>query len=159
MNRALDVARYVINYSNERDYGISNLKLQKIMYFIQAYFLAYEPDHDPCFPEKIEAWDFGPVIPDVYHEFKQYGSGNIPRITSYIVFNEDALWNVQRKDYDPNIICERERNMIDAVVDRFSDYSASDLVELTHHQAPWKEAYRQGRNCEITQDSIRRYFA
>lgn len=159
MNKALDVARYVINYSNERGYGISNLKLQKIMYFIQAYFLAYEPGHAPCFPERIEAWDFGPVVPAVYHEFKQYGSGNIPIITSYIVFNEKELWNVHREEYNADIIDEEEQKMINAVVDQFSDYSASDLVELTHHQAPWKDAYMQGRNCEITQESIRGYFA
>ena len=37
--KVLDVCRHVINYSNEHDYGISNLKLQKVLYFIQAYFL------------------------------------------------------------------------------------------------------------------------
>ncbi|MFR6290507.1 MAG: Panacea domain-containing protein [Peptococcaceae bacterium] len=159
MNNALDVARYVINYSNEKGYGISNLKLQKIMYFIQAYFLTAEIDSSPCFSEKIEAWDFGPVVPEVYHEFKQYGSGDIPTINSYIVFDKMNIWNSHREEYNPDIINEEEQKMINAVVDQFSDYSASDLVELTHRQAPWKKAYMQGRNCEITQDSIRRYFA
>lgn len=51
----LDVCRYVINYSNDKDYGISNLKLQKILYFIQAYFLISA--NKKCFEEKIEAWD------------------------------------------------------------------------------------------------------
>ena len=53
--KVLDVCRHVINYSNEHDYGISNLKLQKILYFIQAYFLTKKKDHTPCFDEKIEA--------------------------------------------------------------------------------------------------------
>ena len=39
MYNALDVSRYIINYSNDKNYGISNLKLQKILYFVQAYFL------------------------------------------------------------------------------------------------------------------------
>ena len=55
--KVLDVCRHVINYSNEHDYGISNLKLQKVLYFIQAYFLTKKKDHTPCFDEKIEAWD------------------------------------------------------------------------------------------------------
>ena len=62
--KVLDVCRHVINYSNEHDYGISNLKLQKVLYFIQAYFLTKKKDHTPCFDEKIEAWDFGPVVPE-----------------------------------------------------------------------------------------------
>ena len=76
MYDAVSIARFVINYSNKQEYGISNLKLQKIMYFIQAYFLITQDK--PCFSDDIEAWDFGPVVPAAYHEFKQFGSGNIP---------------------------------------------------------------------------------
>lgn len=62
----LDIARYVIKYSNDRDYGVSNLKLQKILYFIQAYFLIQT--NSPCFKEGIETWDFVPVVPAVYKQ-------------------------------------------------------------------------------------------
>ena len=72
-----DVSRYVIKYSNDKGYGISNLKLQKILYFIQAYFLINTPNGNPCFKEKIEAWDFGPVVPEAYREYEQYGSTDI----------------------------------------------------------------------------------
>lgn len=54
----MDVARFIINYSNERDYSISNLKLQKLLYFVQAYYLTSTEEHEPCFKEDIEAWDF-----------------------------------------------------------------------------------------------------
>lgn len=64
MYNVLDVCRYVINYSNDKDYDISNLKLQKLLYFIQAYFLINK--NETCFNETIEAWDFGPVIPKAY---------------------------------------------------------------------------------------------
>ena len=86
--KVLDVSRHVINYSNTQDYGISNLKLQKILYFIQAFFLVSTPEQ--CFEEKIEAWDFGPVVPEAYREYKQYGSGDIPSI-SYIYLNVDYM--------------------------------------------------------------------
>ncbi len=92
----IDVCRHVINYSNEHDYGVSNLKLQKLLYFIQAYFLTNKKDNTPCFDEKIEAWDFGPVVPEAYHEYKQYGSGDIPNIESYILFDEDDIWNSKK---------------------------------------------------------------
>lgn len=87
----LEVCRHVINYSNEKEYGISNLKLQKVLYFIQAYFLIDKTKNAPCFDDKIEAWNFGPVVPAAYHEYKQYGSGDIPTIESYILFDTDNI--------------------------------------------------------------------
>ena len=56
MYRALDVAEYVIRKANAIDDPISNLKLQKILYFIQAEFLITK--NRPCFREEIEAWGF-----------------------------------------------------------------------------------------------------
>lgn len=155
---ALDVSRYVINYSNDKDYGISNLKLQKILYFIQAYFLISTPDGSPCFEEKIEAWDFGPVVPVVYHEYKQFGSTDIPPVLSYIEFDEDNIWNSERKRFDSAIIASNHKTMINAVVDQFADYSATDLVALTHNQAPWVDAYVPRMNNEITLEAIKEYF-
>ncbi len=154
----LDVSRYVINYSNEKDYGISNLKLQKVLYFIQAYFLINEEHETPCFCERIEAWDFGPVAPEAYREYKQYGSTNIPTMKSFIDLDEADIWNSERKLYQTDIISEMDGKLINEVVDKFSDFSATDLVTLTHNQAPWKEAYVPHMNNEITVEAIKRYF-
>ncbi|MCI9137543.1 MAG: DUF4065 domain-containing protein [Lachnospiraceae bacterium] len=158
MYPVLDICRYVINYSNEQDYGISNLKLQKILYFIQAYFLINSERKEPCFGEKIEAWDFGPVVPEAYREYKQYGGGDIPTIASYLEFNEETPWETERKKYTDHLIARKDRRLIDEVVNRFSDYTATDLVNLTHNQAPWKDAYVRNQNNEITVDAIRKYF-
>ena len=49
----LGVCRLIVNYSNEKEYNISNLKLQKLLYYIQAYFLVKKKR--PCFDEDIEA--------------------------------------------------------------------------------------------------------
>ena len=154
----LDVCRYVINYSNKHDYGISNLKLQKVLYFIQAYFLTNKKSHTPCFNEKIEAWDFGPVVPEAYHEYKQYGSGDIPTIKSYILLDNENIWNSKRVLCNDDVITNEDKNLIDKVVDKFSDYSATDLVSLTHRQSPWIDVYVPHQNNEITLDAIRKYF-
>lgn len=153
----LDVCRHVINYSNEKDYGISNLKLQKILYFIQAFFLI--STSEPCFKERIEAWDFGPVVPEAYREYKQFGSCDIPFISHVIDFNYEDMWNSQIYEYKDNIISDENKIRIDAVVDNFADYSATDLVTITHRQAPWKNAYQRGKNNEITIDAIKEYFS
>ncbi|MGN0339506.1 MAG: Panacea domain-containing protein [Lachnospira sp.] len=156
MYKVLDVCRHVINYSNDKDYGISNLKLQKILYFIQAYFLI--STSEPCFVEPIEAWDLGPVVPVAYHEYKQYGSGDIPYVKSYIKFDEENIWNSSDVKFEDNIISENDKHLMDSVVDKFADFSATDLVTLTHQQAPWKNAYVRGMNNTIEIEAIREYF-
>lgn len=151
----LDIARYIINYGNECGYNISNLKLQKILYFVQASFLV--ENHEECFTERIEAWDFGPVVPEVYQEFKMYGSSTIPYIDSYIDLS-NGIWESTRKPYDESIISFEDRKIIDEMVDQCSKYSARDLVEITHSQAPWTDSYVKGWNNEITKESIYNYF-
>jgi len=157
--RVLDVCRYVINYSNRKDYGVSNLKLQKLLYFIQVYFLLNSDNNEPCFSERIEAWDFGPVVPVAYQEYKQYGSTDIPFVDSYMDFDVNDPWNVSIIEFDEDCITEKDKNLINDVVTRLADYSATDLVDITHHQAPWKDVYVKHKNNEITNDSIRKYFS
>ena len=155
MYSALDVARYVVNYSNKKKYGISNLKLQKILYFIQAYFMI-QGKKDGCFYDTIEAWDFGPVVPVVYREYKRYGSCNIPTIETYYDF--DDVWELKENVFNEEIISKEDRKLIETVVDRFSNFSATDLVTLTHKQAPWEQAYVPYQNNIITNDEIRGFF-
>lgn len=154
----LEVCRHVINYSNEKEYGISNLKLQKVLYFIQAYFLIDKTKNAPCFDDKIEAWNFGPVVPAAYHEYKQYGSGDIPTIDSYILFDTDNIWDTERVKFNDDVITDEDKKRINKVVDKFSGYSATDLVAITHRQSPWMDAYAPYKNNEITLDAIKEYF-
>jgi len=85
MYSAINVAKYIIMRCNQQHKTISNLKLQKILYFVQAEFLV-EKD-SACFKEEIEAWDFGPVVPAVYHKYKVYGCASIPSIVEDSVFS------------------------------------------------------------------------
>lgn len=79
---ALEVSRHIINYSNDAGYGITALELQKLLYFVQAYFLIKKGK--PCFRDDIEAWDFGPVVPSVYREYKRYG-GSMSSLSKHIL--------------------------------------------------------------------------
>lgn len=154
--KALDISRYIINYSNQKNYGVSNLKLQKLLYFVQAEFLTYSENKVPCFDEEIEAWGFGPVVPHVYQAFKQYGSGNIPTITEYIEMTD--TWQITKKTFDENVIKAKDRKKIAEIIEGLSDYSATALVNITHNQAPWINAYEKGMNNVITKRSIQEYF-
>ena len=102
--------------------------------------------------------DFGPVVPEAYHEYKQYGSGDIPTIESYIIFDENDIWNAKRVEFEDTTITDEDKALIKKVVDKFADYSATDLVSLTHRQSPWIDAYVPYQNNEITINAIREYF-
>ena len=143
--KVLDVCQYVIDYSNEKEYGISNLKLQKILYFIQAYFLISQHSRC-CFDDRIEAWDFGPVVPKAYRKYKQFGSSDIPTIMDF------------EKTDSNGCIADADKKLIKTVIDKFADYSATDLVGLTHNQSPWIDAYIPHMNREITPEAIKEYF-
>lgn len=61
-------------------------------------------------------------------------------------------------DYDDKMIALPDKKMIKAVIDKFADYSATDLVTITHHQTPWKDTYEPYKNNEITIEAIEEYF-
>lgn len=144
MYNVLDVCKYIINFSNEKDYGVSNLKLQKLLYFIQAYFLLN--NNGPCFIESIEAWDFGPVIPVAYEKYKQYGSTDIPSTKSNI------------SGVNKGCIADCDKKLINKVITKLSNCSATDLVWITQNQTPWQNAYIPYQDNEITIESLRKYF-
>ncbi len=160
MYDVLDVSRYIINYCNEKGYPISNLKLQKLLYFVQAYFLVKK--NEACFEEPIEAWQYGPVVPKAYHEFKEYGSNSIPFISDIVVPINDSdpvnIWNMQAVPYQTNINFA-DASMVKKVVNDLAKYSAADLVEATHLQKPWFETYSsKNLHNEISIESIKNYF-
>lgn len=137
MYSALDVAPYVISRSN-RAGAISNLKLQKVLYFIQAEFLVVQ--NAPCFAEQIEAWDFGPVVPVVYYCYRIYSGAAIPLLQDdgFCLFNK------------------RDKKLADGVIDECEKYSAAELADIVHRQTPWREAYR--RRGIITNESLKEFF-
>lgn len=157
---ALDVARHIINYVNNKGGAISNLKLQKLLYFIQGFFLILKKK--PCFKDDIEAWDFGPVVPNVYFEFRKYGSGSIPKIETIYKFSiledfGDEL-GISGEKYEDKINLE-DAQLIDDVVNALKNHSASALVTMTHKQDPWKNTYEKHNiHNVISIDCISDYF-
>lgn len=139
MYDALDIAEYIIWYCESKGKPISNLKLQKILYFVQAEFLVARGV--PCFENKIEAWDYGPVVPDVYHEYKIFGS--------------NAIFSFSNMTLE---ILPQDKRTINIMVDECNRYSSTDLVDITHRQLPWLEARKRGYNAEITKESIKDFF-
>lgn len=154
MYSADSVAKIVIQYSNNKRYSISNLKLQKILYFIQAIFL--NEYNRACFKEEIEAWTFGPVVPSVYQKYKIFGANSIPEYAC----KDDSFVGLFSYNNSNNrlAISPNDNDIICDIVDSLSGYSASDLVEITHKQSPWINAYTPYCNNIISKESILDFF-
>ncbi len=152
--KVLDVSRYIINYGRDNNCNVSNLKLQKLLYFVQAEFLVSE--NRPCFEEKIEAWAFGPVVPKAYFEYMNNAGLEIPKITKF--YEVTSNFEVKECIFDETIIAEKDRESIRKVMDYFKDWSAWAMSELTHQQAPWKDVYEVNKKNEITLEAIKGFF-
>lgn len=113
---AHDVAAYILLKKGP----LTAMKLQKLLYYAQAWSLVW--DDVPMFNERIEAWANGPVVPDVYQMHK--GSFVIEK---WPAGNPDALSDVQRAT-------------VDEILRFYGDRPTQWLVELTHEEAPWKDA-------------------
>lgn len=135
----LDISKFIINYSNRKNYNIQMLKLQKLLYFVQAYFICNTKKK--CFKEKIEAWEFGPVIPEVFEEYKQFGNADIPA-----------------NSFDEKEISKTHRKMIKDVIKEFKDHSITQVTKITQNQTPWQKAYKPNEKNEITPESIKEFF-
>ena len=74
------------------------------------------------------------------------------------MFDEKDIWNAKRIEFEDTIIADEDKDLIERVVDKFADYSATNLVSLTYRQSPWIDAYVPYQNNEITIKAIREYF-
>lgn len=131
MYNAIDIARHIINYDD-----INNLKLQKILYFIQAHYLSKY--NIQIFKENIYASEFGPVVWEVYREFSQFGSLDIPKIDNYFYYETPHnIWSIKKIIYQDNILSKKDKNIINNIVDIFKNYHNHELNDIIFHQSPY----------------------
>lgn len=135
-----DVAAYILNKLGE----MTTMKLQKLVYYCQAWSLVW--DEQPVFSDRIEAWANGPVVPNLYYAHK--GLYSISSLTSG----------------DASKINVTQQETIDSVLDYYGKQSSQWLSELTHKEGPWLEARKglgpgdRGEN-EITHSSMMEYYS
>lgn len=135
-----DVAAYILNKLG----SITAMKLQKLVYYSQAWSLVW--DDKPLFQEKIEAWANGPVVPALYESHRgeflitKIPGGNSKNLTS------------------------TESETVDKVLEFYGDKSSQWLSDLTHKEDPWNEAREklapgERGNKEITFAAMAEYYS
>lgn len=139
MPRALDVAKYIVNESTLKNYQISNLKLQKILFFLQREFLKQGKE---AFEDDIEAWQFGPVVPVVYQEFCMFGANPIQWSYPGVTLPYDG----------------EQRTSFDSIFSKYRAWPVWDLVNETHKKGgAWDITYQDGigNHCIIEKKLIK----
>jgi len=136
------VAECLISLSHQKRNPVSNLKLQKLLYYSQAWHLALFKQ--ALFDEDIEAWVHGPVVPTVFRKYRDCRWSPIPdqgmNSTPPFIAHLEEVWRV------------------------YGNLRAFDLERLTHSEDPWKNA-RAGlppdasSNKVITKPSMREYYS
>ncbi|PSB68506.1 hypothetical protein C7B61_00490 [filamentous cyanobacterium CCP1] len=119
MLSCFDIANYFIWLANETGSFISTLKLQKLVYYAQAWHLALYGN--PLFEEDFQAWVHGPVVPALYQKYKSFG------------------WQPILEETVPKL-SENIFEFLDEVAEEYFACDAYELEQMTHAEAPWNWA-------------------
>ena len=140
--KALDIAKKLIKIADLQSMDdsdcMTNLRLQKMLYYEQGYHLAMFDT--PLFDEDVEAWKYGPVVPSVYDHYKQFGS------------------QILKTEPDNLEMTDEENTLFVNVFESYKDFSTFGLMKQTHSESPWKSAKSIGRGSVISHDSMKSYF-
>ncbi|MBI3661669.1 MAG: SocA family protein [Acidobacteria bacterium] len=143
ISTAANVAARLINLAHEKASPVSNLKLQKLLYYSQAWHLALFKK--PLFNDEIEAWVHGPVVPQVFRFYRDYKWASISK-------------------GDPSTLRSNIEAHLEEVWRAYGHLSGYDLERLTHSEDPWRQA-RQGiapdesSHAVISKESMQRFYA
>ena len=145
---ALAISEYLINM--QRYYpvlNLSHLKLQKLLFYCQAFHIASKDV--PMYKEDVLAWTYGPVVNEVYKKYKSYGGQAIVAI---------AETDQEEGDDNKYGIPAESLSTISSILDAFGHLSAIALMEKTHRETPWIEAYKKGHGSVITHEAMKNYY-
>ena len=145
-NGMLDAAEHVRS-------SIDPLQMQKLLYLAQGWTLGLTGD--PLFREPIEAWEYGPVVPEIYHSVKMFGASPIRgRLRAFNHVRRQVVIASELLD-------ELESEILKAVWEKYGSWPGSKLISLTHqYGSPWWQARHSGEyNARISHDVMTDWFA
>jgi uncharacterized phage-associated protein len=134
--KPLHLAQYIANRFGNVPGGVTPLKAQKLLYYVKAWGLV--DGYETLVEGEFEKWRHGPVNPEVYRAFREYGAGRIPFMASAP---------------EPDAATQR---VVDFVAGAYSLLPAVALSSLTHQEAPWKEAQP---NAVIEPEAMRSFYS
>ncbi len=148
------IANNILWQASEDGVKVTPMKLLKLVYFVYGWSLALFDRK--IFDEKIQAWQYGPVIPSLYYEFQRFGKNPIEGFASQALLNPDT------GDFDKITypMIDQEDQELHAVIAEiwkcYKSKSAMALSDITHnHDSAWDKAYKRGIRSELDDADIR----
>lgn len=143
------VAEYILAVMREQGDYVSHLKLQKLLYYAQGWFLALH--EEPLFPDDCEAWVHGPVYPAIYNLFRDYGWKPILDVPD------------EKTSYDDIILPENVKEHLDEIITIFGSESAHNLERMTHREMPWVKARKglpetEPSTAKIAKEDMQKFY-
>ena len=141
-----EVVDFFIVKSAEEKIPLTNKKLQKLIYYAQAWNLVF--NNKPLFDDTIEAWIHGPVVPSVYRIYKKYGREEI----------------TEKVSFDKKLFTKEELETLDEVWETYGKFDGDYLEILSHSEDPWSIArgdaeLREKSSSEISQSIMKDYYS
>ena len=145
MANVFDVAKYILTSIGG---SISTMKLQKLVYYSQAWHLVIY-NKNPLFQEEIQAWDNGPVCRELFDLHK--GKFDI------------SFKDIPDSKLSGKLLTLKQKKVVDMIISSYGRRNGSWLSALSHEEDPWKRTYippKKGHKCEkeISHDSMYNYY-
>lgn len=141
MYKAERIAEFILCLAELYGDTITNLKLQKLLYYAQAWFLVNN-NNERLFSDDIVAWQYGPVVEAVYNRFQIFGRTPI-----------EIECNLDFDDISAEV-----QQYLREFCQEFFRFSATELVGMTHNELPWNEAVKNGYGSVINTDTMFRFY-
>lgn len=140
---AAKVANRMLELARARQDVVTPLKLLKLVYIAHGWLFPYL--REPLLAEPAQAWQYGPVVPSLYHAVSRFRASPITELVP---------------DTDPQALSDEASSLIESVYNTYSRYSGTQLSNMTHmSDTPWSEAWNaRGRNAIIPNDRIAAHY-
>ncbi len=137
MHDVRDVANFTLDFADQRNLKLTNLALQKLLYFVHGWFYAFYDE--PLIKNKFEAWQYGPVQRVIYDQFKSFKDAPITGARATYIDPVSGV-SVYR---DPRI-SSAHGEVICSVLEKYERYTAGQLVRESHvEDGPWEYVWQQ----------------
>jgi uncharacterized phage-associated protein len=154
------VANRLLELARERQLVIDPMKVQKLIYYAHGWHLALTGK--PLLDRSVEAWQYGPVLPDVYRAFQRFGAQPITEPARHFMIEGGRLglerYTMPASDPDR----EYADRILRRILEQYGGYSAIELSMMTHAAGtPWAQAWSENpgkRYIPIPDDEIAAYF-
>lgn len=132
--KAVALGQIVTDYVNSKGETISPKKLQKLIFYVEAWHLVHF--NKPLIDEDFEAWVHGPVVPELYHELKKFKFNNIKIINDELESVTERIEKVAKN----NNLSNDQLELIYSVLNKYASLTSFELELLTHNESPWIDA-------------------